>query len=42
MRSVPDSVIAIARPFILEIAESAEFLEKSLKQAKSGTRKEHL
>lgn len=32
----------MARPFVLEIVESAEFLEKSLKQAKSGARKERL
>jgi len=32
----------MTRPFVLEITESAEFLENSLKQAKSGTRKERL
>ncbi|NJL85502.1 MAG: hypothetical protein HC886_05260 [Leptolyngbyaceae cyanobacterium SM1_1_3] len=32
----------MARPFVLEIAESIEFLERSLKQAKSGARKERL
>ncbi len=30
------------RPLVIEIVESAEFLEKSLKQAKSGARKERL
>lgn len=32
----------MARPFVLEIAETADYLEKSLKQAKSGARKEKL
>ncbi|NJL09670.1 MAG: IS630 family transposase, partial [Calothrix sp. SM1_7_51] len=32
----------MARPFVLEIAESIEFLERSLKRAKSGARKERL
>jgi transposase len=32
----------MSRPFVLEIAESAEFLEKSLKQSKSGAHKERL
>ncbi|MFH7242880.1 MAG: helix-turn-helix domain-containing protein [Spirulina sp.] len=32
----------MARPFVLEIAESETFLEKSLKQAKTGFRKERL
>jgi len=36
------SLAAMTRPFVLEITESAEFLENSLKQAKSGTRKERL
>jgi transposase len=32
----------MARPFVIEIAESETFLEKSLKQAKTGFRKERL
>lgn len=32
----------MARPFVLDIAETAEYLETSLKQAKSGARKERL
>lgn len=32
----------MARPFVFDIAETAEYLEKSLKQAKSGTQKERL
>jgi transposase len=32
----------MARPFVIEIAESAAFLEKSVKQAKTGLRKERL
>lgn len=32
----------MARPFVFNIAETAEYLEKSLKQAKSGTQKERL
>ncbi|MEY3296953.1 MAG: hypothetical protein RLZZ597_213 [Cyanobacteriota bacterium] len=32
----------IARPFVIEIAEGDTFLEKSLKQAKTGFRKERL
>jgi transposase len=32
----------MARPFVLKIAESAEFLEKSLKHAKTGAGKERL
>ncbi len=36
------SLAAMTRPFVLEITESAELLENSLKQAKSGTRKKRL
>ena len=32
----------MARPFVLEIAKTADYLEKNLKQAKSGARKERL
>jgi hypothetical protein len=32
----------MARPFVLEIVESQEFLEKSLKHAKTAARKERL
>ncbi len=32
----------MARPFVIDIAESEAFLEKSLKQAKTGFRKERL
>ena len=32
----------MSRPFILDIVETAEYLEKSLKQAKSGSQKERL
>ncbi|MBD2428632.1 helix-turn-helix domain-containing protein [Phormidium sp. FACHB-1136] len=32
----------MARPFVIEVAESETFLEKSLKQAKTGFRKERL
>lgn len=32
----------MARPFVIEIAESEAFLEKSVKQAKTGLRKERL
>jgi transposase len=32
----------MARPFVIEIVESETFLEKSLKQAKTGFRKERL
>ena len=32
----------MARPFFLEISETADYLEKNLKQAKSGARKERL
>ena len=32
----------MSRPFALKIAETAEYLEKSLKQAKSGSQKERL
>ncbi len=32
----------MARPFVLEISETADYLEKTLKQAKSGTQKERL
>jgi transposase len=32
----------MARPFVIEIAESETFLEKSVKQAKTGFRKERL
>ena len=32
----------MARPFVLEITETADYLEKNLKQAKSGARKERL
>lgn len=32
----------MARPFVLDITETADYLEKSLKQAKSGTQKERL
>ena len=32
----------MSRPFILDIVEIAEYLEKSLKEAKSGSQKERL
>jgi transposase len=32
----------MARPFVLDIAESVDYLEKTLKQAKSGAQKEKL
>ncbi len=32
----------MARPFVLEVSESVESLEKSLKQAKSSSHKERL
>jgi hypothetical protein len=32
----------MARQLVLEISETAEYLEKSLKQAKSGSQKERL
>jgi transposase len=32
----------MARPFVIEIAENEDFLEKSLKQAKTAARKERL
>ncbi len=32
----------MARPFVLEISETADYLEKTLKQAKSGPQKERL
>jgi hypothetical protein len=39
---VIDAVDGMARLLVIEISEPAAFLEKSLKQAKTGFRKERL